>query len=336
MSTSYEELAFVNHQLAGMLRSGIPLEGALRELSRGMPKGSMQRELRALESDLANGRPLPDAVAARSFPRLYIAMIQAGSKGQDLPRVLTLLADHFQRMNQLSRRLQMLLVYPAIVLAASLAVSLLVAVMLSFMLRENTASYESFRAETTAGTGMAWVGVWAPVILIGVVFLACCILYANPRARAWFRWRLPGFREASLAQVAEMFELLLSRGVPMAEAVSLVERLDPAAALAGDLRRVGERLAGGVTRFEKLTEGSVVLPPLFRWLVAGDATNWVEGFGRAARLYHGRATQRIETMLYAALPSTVLVLGLVVVGQLTPVYLVFKQLITGLFEPLGL
>ena len=38
-----DEFAFVNQQLAGMLRSGLPLEGALRELPAGLAHGDHGR-----------------------------------------------------------------------------------------------------------------------------------------------------------------------------------------------------------------------------------------------------------------------------------------------------
>ena len=51
-----DELAFANEQLAGMLKSGLPLEGSLRELTDSMKSGSLRTELEALEKDLAKGK----------------------------------------------------------------------------------------------------------------------------------------------------------------------------------------------------------------------------------------------------------------------------------------
>ena len=76
---NYEELAFVNQQLAGMLKSGIPLEGALRQLCANMRRGPCRTELEALERDLARGVPLKDALASRKLPEFYVRMIQLGA-----------------------------------------------------------------------------------------------------------------------------------------------------------------------------------------------------------------------------------------------------------------
>ena len=50
----WDEFAFVNQQLAGMLKTGIPLEGALRRLCETMRHGRWRTELELLQADLAN------------------------------------------------------------------------------------------------------------------------------------------------------------------------------------------------------------------------------------------------------------------------------------------
>ena len=44
----YDEFAFMNQQLAAMLRDGIPLEGALRQLCETMRRGSLRAEFHQL------------------------------------------------------------------------------------------------------------------------------------------------------------------------------------------------------------------------------------------------------------------------------------------------
>src|SRR5262249_31375813 len=125
---NHDELAFANQQLAGMLKGGVPLEGALRQLCAEMQRGPLRTELQALESDLAKGVPLRDALAPRRLPAFYTAMLQVGAKSNDLPGVLTLLADYYHRSHLAWTRLKGLLVYPFVVLMTALGVSLIVAV----------------------------------------------------------------------------------------------------------------------------------------------------------------------------------------------------------------
>src|SRR6185295_9458306 len=121
---NYDELAFFNQQLAAMLRDGIPLEGALKQLSAGMATGALRSEMSRLEEDLARGTPLPEALSRRELPEFYLRMIEIGARGNDLPGVLTLLADHYQRAAALWNRLKGLMVYPIIVITVALGLTL--------------------------------------------------------------------------------------------------------------------------------------------------------------------------------------------------------------------
>src|ERR1035437_10850761 len=111
-----DEFAFLNQQLAAMLRDGIPLEGALRRLCQEMRAGTLRTELQSLEADLARGTPMADALKPRQLPELYKRMILVGVKSGDLPGALTMLADYFQRQSSIWMRLKSMMVYPLIVM----------------------------------------------------------------------------------------------------------------------------------------------------------------------------------------------------------------------------
>src|SRR5258705_9860510 len=128
---NYDEFAFFNQQLAGMLRTGIPLEGALKQLCAGMRTGPLRAEMQQLEAELARGIPLKEAVAHRALPPFYIQMVEIGVRSNDLPGVLTLLADHYHRANALWTRLKGLMVYPLIVVVVSLGLTLLLSLLFS-------------------------------------------------------------------------------------------------------------------------------------------------------------------------------------------------------------
>ena len=124
-----DEFAFFNQQLAAMLRDGIPLESALGQLCASMRRGELREELEKLRADLANGVPIKQALASRKLPQFYVQMMQVGVQSNDLPGVLTIVADYYQSGNLIWTRLKGLMVYPAIVLGGTLALSVLVAVL---------------------------------------------------------------------------------------------------------------------------------------------------------------------------------------------------------------
>ena len=77
--------------------------------------------------------PFQQALAARKLPPFYVQMLQVGVKSNDLPGMLTLVADYYQSANLIWTRLKGLMVYPAIVLGACVALSVFLAVLFGSM-----------------------------------------------------------------------------------------------------------------------------------------------------------------------------------------------------------
>jgi type II secretory pathway component PulF len=307
----YDEFAFFNRQLAGMLQSGIPLEGALRQLCRDMREGRLREELAALEADLAKGVPLSDALSKRGLPEIYKQTVLAGVQANNLPGILTLLADYYEKRHAVWARLQGLMVYPVLVLAASLGLSCV------FVWFYRTV-IGAFASEMTWGGSLPAdipVFVWVPMAWIGVLALAFVLAFAVPAWRNWLRWHLPGFRESNLAEFAATLRLLLSSGAQLGQALKLVQQVEPSGAVALELGRWQQRLAAGHGKFTDLAAGGNVFPRLFLWLVGEGGEDLAAGFARAAEVYAERARYRVELLLYAALPVAVLVLGAMILLQ---------------------
>jgi general secretion pathway protein F len=311
----YEEFAFFNQQLADMVRDGIPLEGALQRLCAEMRRGPLRTELVKLGDDLAKGLPLREAVQARQLPGLYGQMLEVGAQANDLPAVLIMLADHYQRRHLIWTRLKGLMVYPTIVLFAALLLSCFLSFMLSTVLHS---SFDSIFVGWP-GTPGALIGVWCAPFLLGLATVMCLVAVTAPRVRRALRWRLPAFREASLAQVASALALMLKNGVSLDKSLALVEQLERGTPAEIELVRWRQRLAGGRGKFSEMAADGRIFPPLFVWMVGQSGEDLPAGFQRAAEIYESRASYRAETLLYSALPCSVLLLGLVIVSQIEPV-----------------
>jgi type II secretory pathway component PulF len=308
---NYDEFAFFNQQLAAMLREGIPLEGALKQLCAGMRSGPLRAEIEQLEADLARGTPLKEALARRALPDLYRQMIQIGARSNDLPGVLTLLADHYHRANALWTRLKGLLVYPLIVILVSLGLTLLISLNFSRFLSQ-------FGTELAPQPILTIPSIWMPPIVLALVALLGVAAVCIPSWRARLRWRLPAFREASLAQLASAMALMLKNGTTLPEALALAEALESATPAAKALAHWRQLVEAGQGKPAEWTGDSRPFPPLFLWLVQKGGENVAAGFQKAAEIYQARASYRIEIALYGALPVSILLLGEMVLWQAIP------------------
>jgi type II secretory pathway component PulF len=328
MQMKLDEFAFLNQQLAGMLRAGIPLEGSLRELSATMRRGDLRSEIEALERDLAAGVPLSEAVDRRNLPDLYKRLTQAGVNGGDLPGVLILLADYYNKLAGIAARLRGLSVYPFIVLVAAIGISCLIIGIYRTLLATVFADYSSIISAPNLLNSPA---IWLPgFVLVGLAALWLLVVFV-PRLRNWARWKIPGFREAALAQTAGAAALLLRSGATLQGALGLLQKAEEHSPAGREMARWLDLHQQGMANWTSFTAESKVFPPLFRWVVAQGGDDLATGFQRASEIYQARSANKIDVLLYAALPIAVMFVAGVIVGQMYPVIKTLK----GVLDALG-
>ncbi len=322
---NYDEFAFFNQQLAAMLREGIPLEGALKQLCAGMRSGPLRGEIQALEADLARGVPLKEALARRELPDLYRQMVELGARSNDLPGVLTLLADHYYRANALWTRLKGLMVYPLLVILVSIGLTTLISVNFSRFMTHFSGEGTSYPIQGVSEEEVASAHaprvippIWVPPIVLALAAAVGLAAVSIPSWRARLRWRLPAFREASLAQVASAMSLMLKNGTTLPEALSLAEALERGTPAAKVLARWRQLVAAGQGKPAEWKGDSRPFPALFLWLVQKGGEDLAAGFQKAAEIYQARASYRIELALYGVLPISILLLGQMILWQAIP------------------
>ena len=320
------ELSFLNRQLAALIQDGIPLEGALRQAAVDL-RGPLRTEIEALESDLSRGTPLAEAISRRRLPPLYLHLVRTGIAGGNLPTALAASADHFDERIRLQRRVQTALFYPIVVLILGIGICFLAL----GMGREALTSAIALSGQPTMGLDVALTFVR---ILLGL-FVTLLLATTIPPIRRRLVVRLPGFRDARLAQVASTFHLLLSGGCPLPDAIQLVRDLEADSPIARDLTSWIARLEQGSGRLSEISQPQpgkrAFLPPFFRWLVLSAGERIPEGFQRAARHYTEQARHRMDVLVNGLVPASMIGLGLIIVL----VFLPMVANLVGMFDTLG-
>jgi type II secretory pathway component PulF len=322
---NYDELAFFNQQLAMMLRDGIPLEGAVKQLCVGMKSGPLRTEMAELESDLSRGTPLKDAITRRALPEFYTRMVALGARTNDLPGVLTLVADYYQRTNSIWNRLKGLMVYPFLVLLASLGLSFVLGMLAKKLTDFILADWYAARP------GYIFFSLWLAPFIIAIVLLAGLAIVKIPQLRARARWRFPAFREASLAELASAIALMLKSGTPLPEALAMASAMESGSPAAHALNNWRAAIESGQAKSTPPPESLAPLPPLFLWLVQQGGEDLAAGFQKAAEVYQSRASYKIELLLYGILPISVLFLGQMIIWQVAPVF----QMLAAIMNSVG-
>lgn len=322
-----DEFAFVNQQLAGMLQSGMPLEGALKELCQGSASGKLKAELTALEKDLAAGRSLEDAIATRELPELYQQAIKAGARANDLPSVLSSLASHYARLHSAWERVRGILVYPVLVLLTATLVSLVASFFVSKLIHLFAPEFFDRaiwvwgrnRSEFISTQALLWQ-TWTPTACLAVASLVALALVRIKSIPRRLNWWLPALREVQLSNFASSMSVMLRGGVPLPESLALLgasHREDP---LGPELDGLHERVRAGEKSVATVLKPSRLIPPLFAWAVSSSGNDLAAGFDKAADIYERRARYRTDLMLNLFLPVAIVVLGMIIVMQALPLF----------------
>jgi type IV pilus assembly protein PilC len=319
-----DELAFFNQQLASMLKSGLPLEGSLRQLAAGMGKGKFRDEITALEGRLAAGVPLEKAVEESRLPEFYKRMLIAGRASESLPQVLLLLADYYQQAGVLATKVKGAMFYPGIVVVGSWLLSMFVWY-LYFTLRDSVMPVFQGLAGMAPSPQFV-VGMVLPSAVISLAAVSYLVVTLSPPLRRLMMWRMPGLKDASVSRLAHLFGMMLRSGCPVKETLPVLRQLECGSPADGMIRAWEQMLAGGHVTFESLSLDNSPLPPLFFWLVGSDPEDWPKGLLRAAQLYHHRARNKLDLVLTAITPVSVIVLGMLILYQC---YALYSSLLAG-------
>ena len=115
---SSSDLALFTRQLATLLKSGTPLEEALRTTAKQSEKARVTRTILGVRSKVTEGHSLENGLAdfPSSFPELYRATVSAGEKSGHLDPVLERLADYTESRQEMQQNISLALVYPIILL----------------------------------------------------------------------------------------------------------------------------------------------------------------------------------------------------------------------------
>jgi len=220
------------------------------------------------------------------------------------------------------------MVYPLLVLTAAF----LLAAFLSFIAHQFLLSITAglgIRMNGMVGFGLQFGYLISPLV-IGCLLVVLVVAVSNPKVRRRLRWRVPAFREASLAGIASTLALMLKSGVPLDSALGLVAQLETGTPAGDELVRWRQNLAAGRGKFSEMAADSKVFPPLFAWMVGHSGEDLATGFQRVAETYQSRSNYRSELLLYSALPCAVLGLGLMIIIQILPVISVFSAFMSAL------
>jgi type IV pilus assembly protein PilC len=223
--------------LSSLLAAGVPLSRALVILTKEASTPAAKQQWKLIHDRVVDGLPLATAMAQspETFPRVYVAMVEAGEAGGFLDVVLAQIADFQAREKEMRGKVMTALLYPVILL--TLAIGVLIFLLVFFIPRFQTI-FEGFGATLPLLTRVI-VGVSEFMRSYGL-FVAVGIVVAGYLVRSWFvsesgrrvweGWILrapmvgPLVAQFAMSRFSRMLGTLLGAGVPLINGLNVARR----------------------------------------------------------------------------------------------------------------
>jgi type IV pilus assembly protein PilC len=325
--------------LSSLLAAGVPFSRALVILYREATLPAAKAKWKEIHDLVIDGMSLSNAMARspETFPRVYVAMVEAGETGGFLDVVLAQIADFQAREKDLKSKVVSALTYPLILLV--LAVGVLIFLMVFFIPRFQLI-FKSFNADLPLLTQMIvqtsqavrdyglYVG---GAVLVAVFSLRSWFQSANGH-RAWegFILRLPLvgplLAQFAMARFTRMLGTLLGAGVPLINALNVAQRsignqiLVDAVAESIDRVKEGKALGASLARNRALFPSAVIEMVS----VAEESGRLDAELLRIANVTEGDLDRELKTVVALAEPLMLFLIagliGTIFIGMVYPIF----------------
>jgi len=325
--------------LSSLLAAGVPLSRALVILQREAAHPTAKAKWKEIHDLVVDGMSLADAMAKSSdvFPRVYVAMVEAGETGGFLDVVLAQIADFQAREKELRSKVMTALLYPAIllVLASCVLVFLLV-----FFIPRFQAMFAEFGGTLPLLTRII-VGIsdglrgYGLILLLGVGlagFLVRSWIVSAKGRRTWegLILRLPTLgslvAQFAMARFCRMLGTLLAAGVPLINGLNVARRsignqiLVDAVSNSIELVKEGKALGSSLAECQTLFPGSV----LEMVSVAEESGRLDQELVRIANVTEGDLDRQLKTAVALAEPLMLFFIagfiGVIFIGMVLPIF----------------
>jgi type II secretory pathway component PulF len=274
---SAKELENFTRLLSSLLAAGVPLSRALVILQKEASSPASKAQWKQVHDLVVDGLSLADAMAKspETFPRVYVAMVEAGEAGGFLDVVLAQIAEFQSREKELKSKVMTAMLYPCILLVLALVV---LTVLLVFFIPKFQRVFASIHGSLPLITQliigashlMRSYGLLVGAGLVGLFFLVRTWFASEKGKRTWEGTVLkaplvgPLIAQFAMARFCRMLGTLIGAGVPLVHGLNVARRsignqilVD---AVAQSIERVqqGGRLGQSLADCRSLFPGSVL------------------------------------------------------------------------------
>lgn len=337
---SQKEILFFTRQFATLFASGVPIVQAFEALIGQVKNKTFKKVLIQMRNDIEKGSSLAEAMKKhpRVFSSLYINMVRAGEEGGMLDKVLFRMADYFEKMIKLRRKIIGAMIYPSIVIGVAI---LVVAIIMVFVIPTFSKLFGEMGLQLPLPTRitiglsnfMVQTGVF---IVLGIIGFFIFIKFFRRTDKGkkitdsiLLKFPLLGviLLKSSLSRFARTLGTLLGSGVPILNSMEISAKASGNKVIEDAVLEMREDITAGKSLTDVIKSKPLLFPPIFVQMVnVGESTGGTdEMLNKVADFYDEEVDNAVANLMNMLEPALIVFLGITIGFIVISLYLpIFK------------
>ncbi|AZO95692.1 type II secretion system F family protein [Halocella sp. SP3-1] len=321
-----KDLTIFSQQFAAMIDAGISLVDCLNILYQETEHSRLKEVIRGMQEDIETGMSLSETMMKYPavFPTLYCQLIKAGETGGVLDKILNQLVNHYERQDEINRKIKSALYYPFTILIVAILVVIFLLVRIVPMF---VTMFAGFGAELPWPTRIllglsAFVQAYWWFLLI-IMVLLILILYKYLKT-AEGKHRLDRFilkipvlgkmiKKIIISRFASTLAVLLGSGIDLLASLAVVEEVLNNKVYADLLLEARGQIREGVNLSHLLAEAAEFPGMVVQMVRIGEESGSLEKMLQKINIFY---EQEVESSIDASIsliePMMIVLLALVV------------------------
>lgn len=323
---SFQDKIMITKNLSTIIRSGLSLKEGIETILRDTKKKTFRKILFEIKFNLEKGKSL--SVTFKKYPKvfsnIFVALIEAGEYSGTLENSLEHLGDQLRKEYRLKQKIKSAMIYPAILLFASVGV---IVVMMIFVVPRLTKSFSQNNIELPWTTQLL-INISKFIsnnfLLIGGVFAIVIILFLYFRKEKIVQMtisevivRIPVisnlYKKIIFARFTRTLGTLLESGIGILKAIEISSEAIGYNKYQRVVKNLRPKISRGVSLGNALEQEGVFPYMIINMVRVGEKTGNLDSILKElANFYEEEVDNSLKNLISVLEPFLLLIMGLIV------------------------
>ncbi len=336
--TNNEDVALFSHQLASLLKGGLPLLASLNAIAEQMSSHHLRRVVLGLAESVKEGKSFAESLALfnRVFSPIYVNMVKSGEETGSLADILFRISSLIRESISLRNKVRNALIYPMVIGFVGLGVLIFLMVVvvptLSGLFEQMNRTLPPITMaliNTSNFLKKYWILILIAIVILIVAFIWMLHIKKMREKIDALKLKLPIIGEimskSLVANFARTISTLRRGGVTITNSLELAKDAVRNEVISNAIHQAKEDISRGDS-MSKTLRRSGVFPPLFLHMIevgekSGNLEQMLDDISTSYEEEVTMALNRFTTLLEPLIIITMgLIVGIIAVSILLPIF----------------